>query len=453
MGVSTGTDGQAFVQIVPRLGSGNLYLEQGSSAQGTLSANNGAGSLPLAGLETLFNNMTQAVRSATACADASNGMAAQLSSAARMNMGPGNSLSGAAQVALGLCAFLGGEDGEPAYWGSRFLSPTLGRCDFSGSAPVCGVSFVLRDADGNVQPVGTGMAVSYEAGTWKFKGDMHSVSIQASARVQRDRRIDGSTPVDTYMRALAFDIPALQGLACATVSQRDSAGATTLLAIFKPHAGSDLERLSAWRVEPASASRSLDPAVGQTRSADDTWLELPQGEAGDRAVRNFYRGGRTVSVALYSDSACTTAFAVNGQSQFEVDVEGVPPVWSALQGLPWPELTDTAKAALVSLQAAPGASASYTASWAAARAGIAVGELAFCSDRARCGDGDTGRIGQARVLPSVRSANLALQAGPNGVTAGSYKMLALYGGTGDGVGVQSNFITCTAVPAGQACEQ
>src|SRR5262249_34015270 len=99
------------------------------------------------------------------------------------------------------------------------LSPTLGRCDLSGNAPLCGVSFTLQDPNGGVQPVGTGMAVTKENGAWKFYGDLLPLPIYASAKAQRTLRIDTANPVVNYDRAFAFEVGAVAGLACAKVAQ------------------------------------------------------------------------------------------------------------------------------------------------------------------------------------------------------------------------------------------
>ncbi len=277
------------------------------------------------------------------------------------------------------------------------MSPTLGRCDLAGATPICGVSFALQDPDGHVQSVADSMAVSFEGGAWKFRGDMHPISIRASARLQRDRRIDGPSPVDSYSRALSFEIQAVPGLECARVEQRDSAG--------------------------------------------------------DQAVRNFYRGGRTVVVSLFSNAGCSTAFTADGRSQFEIEVQGVPPLWSALAGLPWPELSASSKDALVGLSAAGAGTATFGASWSVPRSGISVGEVGFCTDRANCANPGTAAYGKGRVGPADRSSRLELQIGSGGLRAAGYKMLSLYGGTSDGVGVQSNYLSCPAVPAGQICSQ
>jgi hypothetical protein len=452
VGVSTGVDSQPFVQIEPRLGSGNLYLEQGSTALGTLATHGAAASLPLAGLEDLFGAMTAAIRSTSTCTDATTGLAASMAVDATFAGDDGQPLVGPSAVGAALCGFLAGGDGEPVRLGSHFLSPTLGRCDFSGSVPVCGVSFVLQGADGSIEPVGQGMGVSYTSNGWKFKGDLLPVAIHASARVQRDRRIDGPAVVDSYSRALAFEIPALAGLACARVAQHDASGAEVTLAFYKPHAADGLRSLSAWRISDDGASRSLDPTAGITRTSDDSWLMLPQGAEGDTAVRNFFRGGRSVSISLFSDSSCSTAFTVGGRSRFEVDVAGVPPVWASLPGLPWPSLGDSSQAALRSVAVGANSSLNFSASWSVPGGSVGVDGLSFCSDRALCGQGDSGRLGETGLRGAATSASVTLRTGAQALAVGDYKMLAIYGSLGDGTGMQSNHMSCPAVAAGLSCE-
>jgi len=312
---------------------------------------------------------------------------------------------------------------------------------------------VLQGSDGSIEPVGQGMGVTYVGGAWKFKGDLLPIAIRASARVQRDRRVDGSAAVDSYSRALSFEIPAFSGLACARVAQRDAAGTAVTLAFYKRHADGEPRSLSAWRSSNDGGSRSLDPASGSTRSGDDTWLMLPEGEAGDTAVRNFFRGGRSVTVTLFGDAACSTPFSVAGRSSFEVEVEGVPPVWTSMASLPWPSLDATSTASLRSLAVAASATASFSAGWTVAGGRLGVGEMVFCSDRPRCGDGDEGRLGQAGLRGAATSGSVTLRTGTTALAAGGYKMLALFGSTADGTGLQSNHMSCPAVAAGQPCEQ
>ena len=186
---------------------------------------------------------------------------------------------------------------------------------------------------------------------------------------------------------------------------------------------------------------------------------MPQGGVGDSAVRNFFRGGRTVRVSPYTDSACSTAFTAAGSSSsnsssrsFEVEVEGVPPVWAALPGLPWPNLTPTAKAALRSLVVPASSSAELTVSWGEAQGPVGVGGVTCCSDRATGGGRGAGRLAEANLRPSAPGAVLRVRTAGTAVELGSYKMLALYGRTSDGMGLHSNHMSCPAVAAGLSCQ-
>ncbi|MGY4831503.1 hypothetical protein ACVNIS_23230 [Sphaerotilaceae bacterium SBD11-9] len=444
IGVATGVDGSPFVQITPRLGSGNLYLDQTTTA-GSVTVAPSAGNLSLTGLEALFRNMTAAMQSATTCSSASTGIANYMASNARMSDDDGNALSGAAAVGAGLCNMFASQE----MFGSRLLSPTLGRCDLSGANPVCRVSFVLQSPEGAVEPVGQGMGVAFEGGAWKFLGDMDVVQIHASAKAQRDVIFHNGETSITYARAIAFDIPALSGLECAQVTQRDAAQAVVTVGYYKNY-GNGARRLSLWQQNGYSNQRSLDPLVGALRSGDDTWVALPDGTEGDAVVRNFFRGGRTVSVSLFSDTNCSTPFAVDGQSVFEVEVEGVPPTTAALPNLPWTDLTSAAKQALFDLTLAPNASGSYAAAWTFSHGPIALNGATFCIDRAQCGEGDPGRINvDRRFAPGATSAAISLANQGIAVEAASYKMLALYGRTGDGLDLQSNAIACP--PGGAEC--
>jgi len=451
IGVKVGQDTQPFVQITPRLGEGNLYLQQGSSS-GTVTASAGASPLDLSGLETLFRNMSDAMASASACASESTGLRRSLASNAQISMGDG-AAHGPAEVAQAFCGFFAeGDEGSGAMWGSRLLSPTLGRCDLSGSAPVCGVSFVLQSPAGDVMPVGLGMGATLEAGSWKFLGDLLPISIQASAKAQRTRRIDSATPVFGYDRALAFEVAALPGLACAKVSQRDASGAAATVGYYKRHLGAaEQPRLSLWTRDAYGNGASLDPAVGTTRSADDTWIGLPQGNEGDAVIRNFYRGGRNVTVSLYADRGCTAPFVVGGKSEFEVEVEGVPPIWSAMESLPWPELDETSQAALRSLALEAGASGSLHAAWSFARGPLGLNGATVCGSRDTCGQGGASRLGEAALRPSARDTTVSLHNIGNGVTVDGQKTLALYGRNGEGVDLQSNYSSCPSAAVGEGC--
>lgn len=453
VGVTLGQDANPFVQITPRLGTGNLYLEQGSSS-GTVTATVSAASLQLAGLETLFRDMSASLASPAACGG-STGLQRSLGGAARLSMG-GPSAQGAAQVAEALCGFFAlGEDGNTPLWGSTLLSPTLGRCDLGGAEPVCGVSFVMQSPTGDVQSVGSGMGVTKEAGVWKFVGDLLPIEIHASARAQRTVRIDSVSEVVEYDRAISFEVGAVPGLACAKFAQRDSNGAPVTVAYYKRHPGATQQaRLSLWTpgtAPGAGGGASLDPIVGATRSEDDSWLGLPQGADGDAMVRNFYRGGRSVSVSMYGDEACSAPFAVGGESVFEVEIEGVPPVWSAMPNLPWPEIDADTQTALRALTLGAGAQGSLRAAWTFTRGPLGLRDATVCGSRADCGQGGSGRLSERSLRPSARDVTLGLRNSGSAVAATDAKTLSLSGRNGEGVGLSSNFSACPQVDAGLPC--
>lgn len=453
VGVTTGQDAKPFVQITPRLGTGNLYLEQGATT-GTVTAASGASTLQLGGLETLFKNMSNAFTSASACSNSSTGIQAYLAAQARMGLGDGGDMTeGAANVAAGLCQFFaGGEDGHTPMWGSKLVSPVMGRCDLSGSAPVCAVSLVLQDPDGGMQQLGQGMAVTQEGGAWKFIGDTTPIQIHASAKAQRTKRIDTPNPVYDYNRALAFEVAAVPGLSCAKVSQKNADGATTTLAFYKRHPGAtDQRALALWTADGYSWGASTNPLVGATRSADDTWLSLPEGTEGDAVIRNFYRGGRSVNVALYSDAACSTPFTIGGKTSFDVDVEGVPPVWAAMENMPWPELNADSVAAVRNLAVAAGADASLQVTWTFARGPLGVNGATVCGDRGTCGRGGVGRLGEQDLRPSARTASVSLHNSGTALGKDDAKTFALYGRNGEGVDLQSNYSSCPGSAAAESC--
>ena len=81
-----------------------------------------------------------------------------------------------------------------------------------------------------------------------------------------------------------------------------------------------------------------------------------------------------------------------------------------------------------------------------------MGGVTYCSDRATCGGRGAGRLVEANLRPSAPGAVLRVRTAGTAVEVGSYKMLALYGRTGDGTGLQSNHMSCPAVAAGLSCQ-
>ncbi len=441
--VTTGSDDGAFVQVTPRLGDGNLYLTAGTTT-GTITTTAGAATLPLGGLETLFTKMTAAVASNTACADANIGIAGLIASDARMN-----GLSGGANVSAGLCQFFDrGDGGSGAIWGAHFLSPTLGKCDLTGSAPLCAVSFALEYTDGSVENVGDGMGVVYRDSRWQFYGDLLPIAINANAAVQRGVRVDDPTTPIQYSRALQFDIARTDGVACAVLKARDDAHST--IAIYKVYA-QEGERMSLWTTDGMGNGASKDPDVGSLRGSDDTWMALPTGTDGDDVIRTFYRYGRTIDIAIYADAACSTPAIVDGKSVFGVDIAGMPPVDSALANLPWGSLTADTVTALESLAMDANGTASFTGSWAFGDGVTGFDQNTVC-ESGSCGDGSDVRIGDSRVRPGVRTNVTALHT-VNALAAGDFKMFILGGRDATGMNIESSFFSCTSQAPGQMCGQ
>jgi len=445
--VSTGTDAGAFVQVTPRLGDGNLYLTQGSTT-GTITTSASAAALPLGTLETLFTKMTAATASSAACTDANTGLASVIASDAHMSVDRAGGLNGRAEVSAGLCQFFDhGDGGSGAMWGAKFVSPVLGHCDTSGSAPLCGVSFALQSPEGDVEQVGSGMGVVFRDNRWQFYGDLLPIAINANAAVQRAVRLDDSTTPVQYSRALQFDIANTGSVACAVLKVRDDAHST--FAIYKSYSG-DAERLSLWTVDGWGNSASTNPASGVLRGGDDTWMALPAGTAGDDVIRAFYRAGRTIDVEIYSDAACSTPANLGGKSSFPVDIQGMPPVDAAMAALAWGTLTPATVTALESFALAPDVAGSFTASWTFSDGVTGFDENTFCS-AGSCGDGEDARRGQSRIRPSARTATTALHASSTAVAAGDFKMLILGGRDASGMNIESSFFSCTATPLGQMC--
>jgi hypothetical protein len=442
--VTTGTDDGAFVQVTPRLGDGNLYLTTGSTT-GTITTSAGAAALPLGTLETLFKKMTAAAASASACSDPVIGLATVVSSDAHMSMGDGGGMNGGAAVSAGLCQFFGhGDGGAGPMWGSIFVSPVLGRCDLTGTDPLCAVSFAIQDTEGAVQNVGSGIGVVYRNNRWQFYGDLLPIGINANAAVQRGIRVDDPTAPVQYGRALQFDISRTDGVACAVLKARDDAHST--IAIYKPFS-SDVERMSLWMTNGFNNSPSLDPTVGTLRSGDDTWLQLPEGAAGDDVIRTFYHWGRTIDVAIYADAACSTPATVQGKSSFSVDIDGMPPVSSALGNLAWGTLTADTVSALEGLAMDAGSDSSFTATWT-----FTDGTTGFEQNMLCAAGGCEQRTGDSRVHPGQLTHVTPLHT-DTAIAAGDFKMFTLGGRDATGMNIESSFFSCTSQAAGQMCGQ
>jgi hypothetical protein len=453
--VTVGTDGGAFVQITPRLGDGNLYLTP-ASTQGSIVIPPAAAALPLDGLSTLFAQMNAAFKSADACAPAvtpaaiTGGIADSVDADARMEMN-GQMLQGKAQVATGLCQyFASGDDGATPMWGSSLVDPMLGGCDFSGPAPICTVGLAMKDPEGVLHPLDDGVAVVLRSGKWLFRGDLYPIQIHANAAVQRSIRVDDPTTSARYSRALQFDLGVHEGVACIQVSQRNADAAPVTIAYFKVNSPA-AERMSLWTVDANSNTPSLDPNAGLTRSDDESWIGVADGEAGDALVRNFFRGGTIATVKVYSDAACATPALLDGKSAFDVNVKGMLPVSTALASVPWGQLDDATTGALESLALDAGVAGQLNAAWSFASGDLSFDGAVLCVGGGGCGEGSISLLGEATIRAGAHAVSLPLAAPQQALGAGAFKLLQLEGQDGAGMRIESTFMSCTANPTGQDC--
>jgi hypothetical protein len=432
IGVSTGDDDGTFVQITPRLGSGNLYLEPGVTS-GTVATDSQASTLPLSQIDSLFTRMTAKLASETACFGP-NGLSTEMASNARID-GDGELVTGAQNVADMFCGYFG----EAGIWGATLLTPTLGRCVTSPNEARCRIGFDVRLPDSSVVPFAQGVGVQLANGTWKFLGTVDPVSVYLDARVQRQTRIDSAGVAPSYERAISIDVAHAPNLACAKVAQPVTGGGLQVFAILKPF-DSNAHRLSIWRGSPQGTDVSLDPATGHLRSSDDGWYHLPDGTLGDDFVRNFFRNGRNVVISLFQDANCSTPLVMEGVSTIEVEIEGVPPVFASLPGFPWPELTPATVTTVTSATLAANSSGSLALAWTYPNGRSGVNGVTFCGSLAQCGSEDAGRFGEQDISPATPSAVLPVQSSSQAL--GVSRTLSLHGTGPGGIAMQSNFTAC-----------
>ena len=114
-----------------------------------------------------------------------------------------------------------------------------------------------------------------------------------------------------------------------------------------------------------------------------------------------------------------------------------------MPSLPWTDLTVAGRQALLDLALDANAGTTLNLAWTFGHGTLGLDSGSVCSDRAQCGQGGSGRIADFRLRPGATSAAIAVSNGGTALPATSYKMLALYGRTGDGLDLQSNAIACT----------
>ena len=445
----------AFVQIVPRLGTGNVYLES-SSTQGQLSIAVGAATLNLADIDTLFASMNTAYSgTVTSCRASLPGL---LATGARLTFDEGASLTGSqtfVEASSGDMSnfscqwFLGPLSSGWIGASGKLRAPELGQCDFSNSTtPVCRVSAVVQNAQGDIKRLANNQGVVLQAGSWKYLGDLLPSVSQAQSRAQLIRRVNGTTPVDSYTRAISISIPTQSGLACAQVTQKNSAGLDQTLAFFKPAASATW--LSVWANSANDPLPSNSPTVGATRAADERWISLNGGADGDAIVDNFYRYGRNLKISFFGDVACSTPFTPAGASGSTASIElpAVPPLSSALPFLPWPNLAAATTTALPTLKGAAAAKVLLAASWSYKGSPQGMLSALLCTNVNCSGNGSAFELALA---PNASSAALSLTLGSQALAVADFKQLRLLGRGEDGLLLGADYQSCSADTAGQSC--
>ena len=454
LAINVSQDTKAYVQIEPKLGTGVVYMESGSSTQGTMSVAAGAAGISLAGIDTLFQQIGSVLTDLTTCQAS---MPSLLSNASVLSVeGAGNfagTVDAVRSVQVGLCGMFGGFFGDTgSVFTYKAVPPVLGRCDFTGAAPVCRARLVLQSPAGVLKPlgnVGDSMSVTLESGNWKLLGTGTGATLPAQARIQRQRRNDGTNQVDRFARAIAISIPLQSGLNCAKITQKDLSGQDVTLALYKPASGASL--LSVWRVGAIDPRTSLDPAVGALSSANDVWLPLAAGTDGDTVVRNFARSGKALKATLYGDAGCSTAFAPGGVTAAPLSFElvGLPPLDAQLAGLAWPELAPATRTSLTNLTGAAKASLTLTANWTYLHDSLGMNSAAVCTQVA-CATGT--KLVELALSGTVKTAALKPVVGTIPVAAKDFKLLRLTGHDGDGLMLVSDYHACTQIAAGQPCQ-
>lgn len=407
----------------------------------------GSTALDTTGIASLFSQLGAAWANPAACAGSTSGMAAALSTQARLET-PRSTFNGRSAVAGALCAWAA-EDG---LWGATLAASTPSRCAVREGKPVCRVNVDLQPADGSVRRLGRQMAVTQEGGAWKLVGHVDALSVTAFAAVQRERRLDSGITVDRYSRNLVIAIPAREGLACARATQTDATGQRSTLAFFKPFEGLGVKRLSVWRTGPtADAPRSLDAQRGDLRRADDAVLALPEGSAGDAIVQALNRDGGSLRLALFADAACTQPLTGLSGGELEVGVEGTPPLQATLAAQAWPQLGSASAGELRRLGLNSLAGATISPSWTGLAAGFRPELAMLCVDELHCAPGDDGRIGERALARSASLTTLTLKNRREAVVPADFKLLSLAGRSSNGLVMLADFHSCASTTAGKPC--
>ncbi|UTH73536.1 hypothetical protein [Chromobacterium sp. IIBBL 290-4] len=422
--VSTGQNGSAsFVQLEGLVGAGNFYIDTGGSQAGGLADStllNGL-AVDLTGISQIFRALNAAVSSSTVSACTSAFSSANILDAA-FSLSINNQAMTAANAASTICNAMS----QSSLLGGTVADPVLRDCDFSGSDKFCTVGFDILNG-GNVQE-GAELTIVLRngSGNWLLLGNRTPYEIHVNASVQRNLRVNASSPQPAYTRAISFDISS---------SANGVSNAVQAARVYQRNAAN-----TGWDTQPIVALSNVG-CTSQPRltingsSCGATWLSLDSFNNaslanGDAMIDAFYRRGRQVRIDLYSDQAATSLLASVVQR-----IDGVPPKSAQLAGLPWLTLDASSQSALANYASTLGANLAFA--WTGSNA-IVPHDASFCAD-ASCSN--PVQLDLSGKLGSAGSSSFNL--GSLSLAVSDYKQIALYGRDRQNVGYESNYISCT----------
>ncbi len=424
--ITTGSDAAAsgpastFVQVEGNIGSGNVFIGSDGTKSGTIVADTKGLNVDMTGISTLFATMSSAIGAAdvSTCATAMSGIFDPLF---RLKADGGTPLT-ATTAASGICTMA--SLATPSLLGGVVANPVIKDCDLTGVDKICSVGFDIVKGDAVFD--GAELAVVQRGGStaWTLLGQTASDEIHIGAAVQRTLRVDIVDLNPSYTRALSFDVSNFDGTVhAAKVYQHDVAGTgweTTPIATLD---------------DSAACSASIPRLTIVGSSCGSSWISLDNfgGDlaGGDALIDAFYKRGRVVKVELFSDQAATQLSAT-----FMKRVDGVPPKAAALSSIPWLELEDATKTALVGYD---GATATFTASWAG-NATVSPKDITLCL-ASNCSG--TAMAGHSEIDGKHNgSTTKTLTWSPTPAGSSAYKQISLYGRDREQMGVSSNFISC-----------
>ena len=436
--------GHAFVQLEGRVSAGNFLVDDTGAAT-TSSLTGGNMSVDMSGMSAPFQVMSSAIgQSSESGCMSSSGWAGIFDGFFSLNMGGSPATGSTFPTMVCNMASVGG------LLGGRVAHPVVHDCDFNGGDKICTVGFdVVR---GDVVFDGAELAVVQRSGqtAWKLLGLPSPYEIHVNASVQRKIRVDLTNPVAHYYRAISFDIGSTVNGAANTVKAakvylRDAAGTgweATPVATLSDHSG----------LTDCSAQPRLTYAGSQCGS---TWMGLDSNAGGgggsfgligdgDAMIDAFFQRGRVVKIDLYLDTAGTVLITTVYKR-----VDGVPPKWNDLGNVAWMEVDSTTKSNLMAYASSVVTSQTVNVNWTPNKI-VSPKDISMS-------DGSGNRAHDDFSLADVRNHSKTFDVSTDTnnnsltLTTNGFKLLSLYGRTREGLGVETQYVSCIAGTPGGAC--